>query len=204
MQESEQSGDWRLWMGKTSLKRTQEDTQGQMFCPEVRPVRERLKRQPGTDRELSQPCGLRCCGSSKRCVPAGYSWSSHLVDAVSSLRPRKSFNSLVTGAPGELLTANTGCLSGVSVGFLSEDWAGLGWPYGITFTLTASETTGSSEGHLKRKDGRLYNHKARCSMGTVPTVCSMEFLQGFRRGELHVWALEMRSRSQSPSGSDAE
>lgn len=77
----------------------------------------------------------------------------------------------------ELLTANTGCPNDAPDGFSADDWVLMGWPYGITFTMTAHEA---------------YNHKARCSMGIVPTVCEAEFLQGFPKGFLHSWAQGMQ------------
>jgi hypothetical protein len=116
----------------------------------------------------------------------------------SSFRQRSTFNALVTGAPGELLTANTGCPNGAPAGFSSDEWAQLGWNYGIVFTLTASEW---KEGNLFANKMRAGHYKGKLhtrachSMGIVPSVCQAEFLQGFQRGSLHSWLREMLSRN---------
>lgn len=187
-------------MGKTSRERSQAATQGHLFSQEDRRARKRAEPPRSTDNGLSNPFGRICCGSSALCARSGYSWSSHLGDSSSSFKPRKPFNALITGAPHELLTANTGCPSGVRDGFSSQDWASRGWPFGITYTLMASEW---KEGNRVRERSALRGNKSNraCfSMGHVPTVCEMEFLQGLPAGSLHAWALEMASRSQSLAG----
>ena len=145
----------------------------------------------GTDRKPTNPFSHICCGLSKLAGQLGFLWSSQPAwIATSSWRGPQTWNALVTGSQHELLIANTGCPRDVPAGLSSAEWAELGWSYGMTYTLTASEWK-----------GRTYKGARACdSMGTVPTVCEAEFLQGFRRGELHSWAREMQSRSQSPSG----
>lgn len=191
-------------MGRTSRKKIRPNTQSLMFSQEARRARKQAEPPRSTVEGLSNPFGRICCGSSALCARSAYSWSSHLEVNPSSFRPRKSFNALVTGAPAELLTANTGCPSGVKDGFSSQEWASRGWPFGITYTLMASEW---KEGNRVRERSKLKGNKSNraCfSMGHVPTVCEMEFLQGFQRGSLHVWAREMRSRSQSRNGLEGE
>ena len=101
---------------------------------------------------------------------------------------------LATGSQHELLIANTGCPSGAPVGLSSQEWAALGWNFGMTYTLTASEWK-----------GRTYKGARACdSMGTVPTVCQAEYLQGCRRGSLHSWAREMQLLNLSQNGSAKE
>ncbi len=151
---------------------------------------------------LEFPSGQRCCGSSMRCARAGWSWSSQRVASTSSFRPRSTFNALVTGAPQELLTADTGCPKHVPDGFSSRDWESRGWPYGICFTLTASEW---KEGnyvmrHLEKAGRRKMRNRAAFTLGNVPTVCQAEFIQGFPRGSLHSSEPGMQCRLPSPNG----
>jgi hypothetical protein len=191
-------------MGKTLRKKTRVTTQSHLFSQEDRRARKRAEPPRSITNGLSNPFGRICCGSSALCARSGYSWSNHWAVNPSSFRPRKSFNALVTGALDELLTANTGCPSGVSDGFSSEEWASRGWPFGITYTLMASEW---KEGNRVAERSKLRGNKSNraCfSMGHVPTVCEMEFLQGLPRGSLHVWARGMALRSRSRSGLEGE
>lgn len=170
-------------------------------------ARKRATQGPCSESALGNPTGRTCCGSSKCCVPHGYSWSSRGGVEPSSFKQRSTFNALVTGAPRELLTANTGCPKDAPDGFSSQEWAVMGWPYGIVFTLTASEW---KEGNLFADKMRRGHYKGKLhtrachSMGIVPSVCQAEFLQGFPAGSLHSWALEMLLRRQSQNGSADE
>lgn len=190
---------------------TSEQSQGSLWTEltvsaEARRANGLVARLRSTESGLSCPCGLTCCGSSMLAARPGWLWNSQKVDNPSSFRPHWTFNALVTGAAHELLTANTGCPNGAPAGFSSEEWASAGWPYGITYTLTASEW---KEGNYVREHMRKakernrsvgLTNRAAFSMGHVPTVCEAEFLQGFPLGALHSWALEMQSRFPWLSG----
>jgi hypothetical protein len=186
-------------MDKTLPETNQLSLDGLTASQEGHRAKRRATRGLCSESGLGNPSGRTCCGSSKCCVPHGYSWSSRLAVEVLWLKPLKTFNALVTGAQRELLIANTGCPSGVPDGFSSHEWAQLGWPYGIVFTLTASEwKEGNTIGERLKSgtyQGKLHTRAAH-SMGAVPTVCEAEYLQGFRRGSLHSWAREMRSQNQ--------
>jgi hypothetical protein len=90
------------------------------------------------------------------------------------------------GVAGRIIDSKHWVPQRAPVGISSEEWDGMGWPFGIVYTLTASEWK-----------GRTYKGARSCdSMGTVPTVCQAEYLQGFRPGSLHSWALAMELRSR--------
>jgi len=176
-------------MGKTSRMHVQMNFDWSPSFAEGRPAFIRHRRAVYQGDRPINPCGRTCCGSSRRFVRSGLSPSSHPQEwrDLSSPDGRKPWNALVTGLRGELLVANTGCPNDAPDGLSSEDWASLGWPYGITYTLTASEHKGGAP-----KGGR-----ANYTLGAVPTVCQVEFLQGFVTGYLHSWARAMRSVFQS-------
>jgi hypothetical protein len=186
-QELKRRGGWTFFMGKTLRKHIQENFDWSMSFAEGRPAFILQRQGVYQGSRPINPCGQRCCGSSKKSSQNGWSWSNPLLIETLSLDGLPSFNSVVTGSLGELLTANTGCPSNVPAGLSSEEWELLGWPYGITYTLTASEAKGGAP-----KAGR-----ANYTFGAVPTVCQAEYLQGFPRGYLHLWGLETLSAHQS-------
>lgn len=168
----------------------------------ARPASESRQPQPSRSLAVAQPCGRICCGSLRTSARTGWSWNSLRAADLLSSKPAKTYNALVTGAQGELLTANTGCPSDVSDGLSSRDWESLGWPYGISYTLTASEWKEGNRIIDHRHPQVLLHSRAFATLGHVPTVCEAEFLQGFPRGSLHLWAREMQSRFRLRDGSE--
>ena len=137
------------------------------------------------------PFGRRCCNSSRHYVRGGWWWKMFLGFSRKWLRSGPlSFNSWVTDAQGNVLVADTGCPNCAPVPLSSHEWKSLGWRFGITYTLT------TSEGKWGPTDIQAGN-KAASSFARVPTVCEMEFLQGFPRGSLRAWAQEMLLRFRS-------
>lgn len=179
-------------MDRTSPPMTQQNLPGLTLSAEGRSAEKPAAQQRGTNRERTSPSGRICCGLSLRSYQLLLSLSNQPAwIALSSYRGPQTWNALATGSQGELLIANTGCPRDVPAGLSSADWESLGWPYGITYTLTASEWKGRTYKGARASD----------SMGTVPTVCEAEYLQGFRPGSLHSWAREMLSRNPSRNGS---
>ena len=195
VQESRQSGELNSLTEKTSVSKTHSTTTGRTFSAAGHRVSGQVKRRQCPKDETWNPSGLRCCGSRRLLKQRGL-WSSNRPawTEKSSLVGRKSFNALATGSQGELLIASTGCPSNAPGGFSSEEWEQRAWPYGITFTLTASENKG-------RTYLGISSLRAADSLGHVPTVCEAEFIQGFQLGSLHSWLREMQSQNRSRNGS---
>lgn len=174
-------------MDKTLQNSIQPILSGLTSSVEAQSVEKPAEPLHGINREPTNPSGRTCCGLSlTKSRNLSLSSNRPVWTEVSSSDGSQTWNGVVTGSQGELLTASTGCPSNAPDGISSEQWALLGWSFGIVYTLTASEWK-----------GRTYRGARSCdSMGTVPTVCEAEYLQGFRRGELHSWAREMQSRNQ--------
>src|SRR5689334_18147797 len=99
-------------MVRTSRKRNREIMQPLMFSAGVRHAYT-LATRPDSQGAANtmHPSGGTCCGSSRFYDRSGYSWSSHKAEELSLPKRPRTFNELVTGAAGELLIANTGCLN---------------------------------------------------------------------------------------------
>jgi len=167
-------------------------SKSRISSPEGRPVRERRWLVGSTRKVRVRPCGRKCCGSYMRSSLDGLLLNSPSWISESSAAGQRNYNSMVTGLPGELLIADTGCPSNAPAGLSSADWASLGWPYGITYTLNATEWKKGA--NHPRSIGSLL------TLGHVPTVCQAAFLQGLPPDHLHLWGREMLSRFRSPAG----
>ena len=190
-----QSGSEICSMETTSQQTIREVMIQLTSLAEVLSADEQVALRSGRDRRRTSPFSHICCGLSRIAGQLGFLWSNQPQwIATSSWNGPQNWNAVVTGSQHELLIANTGCPRGAPDVFSSEGWAELGWSYGLTYTLTASEWKGRTYKGARASD----------SMGTVPTVCEAEYLQGFRRGALHSCAREMLSLSRSQSGSAKE
>lgn len=175
--DSRRDGRWRSHVAEMFDSAELKALNGSISSAGVRHVSGSLVPRASRGHKPAKPSGLRCCGSSPCSSQLG-SWLNSPPAWIgrSSLTSRKGFNEVATGSAGESLIAFTGCPSTAPVGLSSEGWARLGWPYGITYTLLASDS--------KRSTDNVFSTVA--ILGHAPTACEAEFLQGFERGALHA------------------